>query len=407
MGKKIESRRRRRKAHAAQPQESASYKAEQLTRIIHALDVRDMDTLRLISSRHGINNNALRMRAWPLFLQADLQPQEPQKAQGEFHHRDVHVVEVDCERSLWHRQVKDEERPILRQRLKEVINSTITKSDDGYYYQGLNDIASALILLEFSVASSNCPVHDSLAFSCLSSLVGNHLRDFTRSTMEPTIEVLQLISPLLRLLDPELHKALDRTGCLKDCFFALPWLITWFTHEVKSIHTAFRLLDLCLSSHPLMSLYLGAVVMSSKLRAKLMGCAEMHEAHVVLSHVCLDPSEGGLVSHREDLEALIAKSLDLFDEIPISRLLDSLSSRGKCERPLINCVSPWSSIVDGCWQVSTENKWHLCKKGGQLRGELQWSKAASMLSKGMLLTVSTLSLGFLLVAFSATMQDPR
>ena len=355
------------------------------------------------------------MRAWPLLIgiQADGPSPSIQDSQDYKPHRDVHVVDVDCERSLWHHQVGGGDRGMLRARLKELLNNTLSSlnASGTHYYQGLNDIASVLLLLEVTVkgcseSEAASQSSNTLSSSCLSALCQNHLHDFTRSTMEPTIEVLQLLSPLVELMDDELHCHLERIGILEDSFFALSWLITWFTHEIKSAPIAFRLFDLFLSSHPLMAIYLGAAVMS-RLKVKLMGCTEMHEAHVVLSHITLDPSDGGVVGSREDLEALIAYALDLFMERPVSLLLDCLSSgsKGQLIKPLIHCVSPWASIADGSWKVPSENMWHLSKKGSRRIRQglpLYWSRI--LVSRGLMLTMSTMSLGFLLMAFSS-MQE--
>lgn len=43
-------------------------------------------------------------------------------------------------------------------------------------------------------------------------------------------------------------------------FFALGWFITWFAHSVDSLQHISRLFDLFMASHPLMPLYVTAVV---------------------------------------------------------------------------------------------------------------------------------------------------
>ncbi|KAF4322445.1 hypothetical protein BBI17_002433 [Phytophthora kernoviae] len=43
-------------------------------------------------------------------------------------------------------------------------------------------------------------------------------------------------------------------------FFALPWMITWFAHQLKRFQDVTRLYDVFLVSHPLFSLYVSAAV---------------------------------------------------------------------------------------------------------------------------------------------------
>jgi hypothetical protein len=46
-------------------------------------------------------------------------------------------------------------------------------------------------------------------------------------------------------------------------YFGLRWLITWFAHDLPDLGSAARMFDLFVASHPLMPLYVGALVMTS------------------------------------------------------------------------------------------------------------------------------------------------
>jgi hypothetical protein len=37
-----------------------------------------------------------------------------------------------------------------------------------------------------------------------------------------------------------------------ECFYALPWLITWFAHHFADLSAVSRLYDALLASHPLL-----------------------------------------------------------------------------------------------------------------------------------------------------------
>jgi hypothetical protein len=43
-------------------------------------------------------------------------------------------------------------------------------------------------------------------------------------------------------------------------FFALSWILTWFSHGFDNLDDIARLFDLFIPSHPLMPLYVGAAV---------------------------------------------------------------------------------------------------------------------------------------------------
>jgi len=52
--------------------------------------------------------------------------------------------------------------------------------------------------------------------------------------------------------------------CRSECyyFFSLSWVITWFGHVIQDNDLVMRLADAFLASHPLMPLYLAAMVIS-------------------------------------------------------------------------------------------------------------------------------------------------
>ena len=76
--------------------------------------------------------------------------------------------------------------------------------------------------------------------------------------MSRTKVVIGYLQSLLMLEDPELEQFITQSECAY--YFSLSWLITWYGHVVKSHEEAYRLMDLFLASHPLMSVYLAAAV---------------------------------------------------------------------------------------------------------------------------------------------------
>lgn len=131
-----------------------------------------------------------------------------------------------------------------------------------------------------------------LAFALLQRLATTHLRDATRPTLEPVVQLLGLVPPLVAAADPALGRHLGALGL--QPFFALSWFLTWWAHELHSLAPAARLFDFLLASHPLMPLYLGAVAMRSQ-RAALLACEEMPELHSALTNLQLVPggADGG------------------------------------------------------------------------------------------------------------------
>lgn len=90
---------------------------------------------------------------------------------------------------------------------------------------------------------------------------------FRRPGMEPVLELLGMLLPVLEQADPELAELLDGLGL--PPLYALPWVITLFSHNVAGLAPLARLFDLFLGSHPLMPLYASAVVMKARVPSSL------------------------------------------------------------------------------------------------------------------------------------------
>lgn len=74
--------------------------------------------------------------------------------------------------------------------------------------------------------------------------------------------------------DEEVH---DRLAAAEvPPFFALGWFITWFAHSVDNLAHISRLFDLFMAAHPLMPLYVTAVVIKVPSAQDTYACYMMH-----------------------------------------------------------------------------------------------------------------------------------
>lgn len=96
----------------------------------------------------------------------------------------------------------------------------VVRAGDVHYYQGLHDVASVLLLVAGEPA----------AFDMLCHMATGHLRDATRSSLDPVIELLGLMGPIVAAADEELANFLSKQGL--PPFYALSWFITWFSHDL-------------------------------------------------------------------------------------------------------------------------------------------------------------------------------
>uniref|UniRef100_A0A061RHK5 Tbc1 domain family member 20-like isoform x1 n=1 Tax=Tetraselmis sp. GSL018 TaxID=582737 RepID=A0A061RHK5_9CHLO len=239
-----------------------------------ALEKVTVDELRREVAARGLATTEIRRKVWPRLLGISSTGDSAMCLQSESkreRHRDSAVVEADVQRSLWHLTEGwgDAERGECRAALKRLLNTVICAHEGTYYYQGLHDIASVLLLT----------LGEELSLAALGKLTRTHLFDFTRPTLEPVKDILSLLYPLLRMHDRELHAFLlgcedrhnvemglygpragrrERQRLRQPPYFAIAWVITWFSHGAEALPAACRLFDLFLSAHPLMPIYAAA-----------------------------------------------------------------------------------------------------------------------------------------------------
>eukprot|EP01138_Halocafeteria_seosinensis_P002871 gb/GECG01002933.1/.p1 GENE.gb/GECG01002933.1/~~gb/GECG01002933.1/.p1 ORF type:complete len:489 (+),score=47.53 gb/GECG01002933.1/:1-1467(+) len=150
-----------------------------------------------------------------------------------------------------------------------------------HYYQGLNDIASVLLVI----------LGPTDAIFALSRLCADHLRGFTVETMSVTQRVNRFCLGLVRSQDRELYEHLSATEM--EPIFAIPWFLTWFAHSVRELDAICELYDILLVSSPLFCAYLAASLILQNRRRILYLPADMGQFHVALQEAA------GTMPHRE------------------------------------------------------------------------------------------------------------
>lgn len=205
---------------------------------------------------------------------------------------DFRQIELDAKRSTWHLLTGDQriqrlqmehksDRRVARlisrkqRRLVNLLNYTLVKSysqtspDKLRYYQGYHDVACIFMsalggCTALQPPSVNVP-QDMQAMAAamgldlpsrvLAKVSLTHLRDFLKPDFKDLQTALELtLFPMIAKLDMAVHDCLRQADM--QPFFALSWVITWFSHEVRDTELAKRIFDLFLVSHPLMPIYL-------------------------------------------------------------------------------------------------------------------------------------------------------
>ncbi|KAL8896945.1 MAG: hypothetical protein Q9207_007471 [Kuettlingeria erythrocarpa] len=310
----------------------------------------------LATSKDGLVDDEVRRKVWPALLGYTL----PAKSEGSPdragwqslpRHQDEDQVRLDVDRSFIY-YPKNETEPRLDRRKKE-LSAVITEVLRSYpmlsYFQGFHDIAQVFLLV--------LGVDDAAAAVSRLSLL--RIRDFMLPSLSPSLAHLRLLPSILHAADTKLFHHLSQT----QPFFALAATLTLYAHDIQEYGDIARLFDFLLAHGAVVSVYFFAVIVLSR-REELFDIPadEPEMLHSVLSKL----------PKPLDLEALIAKTMELYEKFPPERLPFRAWAR----------ISPFSVLkttrANLCQQTLNDGIELFEKQAAQLRREqmLEQAKAA-------------------------------
>jgi len=230
-----------------------------LARVLEAVEAKNLPLLRELSRKGFVNNHA-RRKVWPLLLGVDVQSLEKAKqatTEGgmKLSHSYVDQVGKDVQRSMFHFDITkkfiENYRETSRKALSRIINSVLEENQQLHYTQGFHDITSVFYIV----------CGETLGKAMTESLCNRHIKDALRPNLEVIQMILTLIFPLISLEDEGVFNFLSRSNV--QPFFALSWVLTWYSHNIENFAAVTRLYDFFIASRPLMPLYFAVAVIIS------------------------------------------------------------------------------------------------------------------------------------------------
>ena len=168
------------------------------------------------------------------------------------------------------------------------------------YFQGFHDIVQVFLLVLGVDQAPKAVAHLSLL----------RIRDFMLPSLSASLTHLHLLPTILYAVDRELCLHLSQT----QPFFALAATLTLYAHDIQEYGDIARLFDFLLAQPAVVSIYFFAVIILSR-RDELyeIPAEEPEMLHSVLSKL----------PKPLDLEALISRTMTLFEEHPPESLPSS------------------------------------------------------------------------------------
>lgn len=285
-------------------------------------------------------------------------------------------VHRDVLRSSWHLLTPNQRKKwksdklnnaqitaILRSRqlsLGHLINIILREGrGDLCYYQGFHDIGSIFLTVlssdmnhvpttiqetkeveERSVVSAkvNLGLPSAVLFQICKS---GHLNDFMKSTFSSLCATMNIVLfPLIRYFDPEVHSFLKESAV--EPFFALSWIVTWFSHDIKDTKLVARIFDAFLAAHPLFPFYVAvAMICHPNNRNKILDTeCDFACVHHALSSLPKYSCSAGWMRANSGDRGYNMKEDDQF-ELPYGgKYLDDID--GNCDSDL----TPFQDLID-------------------------------------------------------------
>lgn len=215
----------------------------------------------------------------------------------------------------------DNHESLLKSVLRAAVSTPLTvKQTKPCYYQGMHDVAGVLL--------HNLNYDDIWATALLRRILQTHLRDASRENFSQLLWFLDtFLLPVIQHTDPTIYQTLLMSEVsLSNA--VLPWLITWFTHDVHDDVVSSRLVDAFMASHPLLPFYFAvALLVHKSLRTEIL----QTELDPVSIHMTIQALPGLLRSdwldqtYTEDngvviVQDVIDTAISIMYERPLPRL---------------------------------------------------------------------------------------
>ncbi|KAJ7672684.1 rab-GTPase-TBC domain-containing protein [Mycena rosella] len=202
-----------------------------------------------------------RVDIWPQVLHAHPQPiPEAPVDDVESGHPDERQIRLDTERSFVLYPVDSKtDKDTLQSELHDLLVEIFRKRPKLNYFQGYHDIITVLLLT----------LPRELQLPCAEQLSLQRVRDSMGSTLDPILGLLRVMKNLLRVADPKYAELLERTSPLP--YYALPNLLTLFSHDMPTLPLIQHVFDYLLCRPPIFVVYLAtAIILSRKQDVELL-----------------------------------------------------------------------------------------------------------------------------------------
>ncbi|KAI9320082.1 rab-GTPase-TBC domain-containing protein [Dichotomocladium elegans] len=259
-------------------------------RILEALARQDLPELRRLAQEPGgFLLDSIRQRVWPVLLHTHHGCYIDEKG-SEKDLADPKQISKDIARSLYYypQNITPAQKRQKQKELHNMIVEILWRNPRLNYYQGFHDICSCFLLVLGK--KDAIPAAENVALF--------YLRDAMMDSFDPISKQLQLMSSILYYEDSELSAHLNRCHIMP--YYALSWILTWYSHDFFRFDKIARLFDFFIASSPLMPVYCASAITLLR-RAELLR-ADQDMLHAAIQHIPQDMDVERIVKLAAQLE---------------------------------------------------------------------------------------------------------
>lgn len=284
--------------------------------------------------------------------------------------------------------------PYASERLTRVLVNTINQENTHlYYYQGFHDVAGVIL--------HHVEYDEVLTTEILKQISRSHLRDAMKENFSQISWLLSvLLPPLVEKIDPFVSYALllSQVDLATIC---LPWIITWFAHDIHDPVIAGNLFDAFLSGHPLMPIYFAIALITHPILKKDILEADSHDPASFFMLIKVLPlkiksKQRGNNPHHQgrqitvSLQEILEDSISIMNRIPPRSLLDIIDTKLYSRKDLLQRISSISLFkAPASWSMNSGGLPRSWKELNDVQGTMYCVR--SKLASGVPMLMNTVS----------------
>jgi len=211
-----------------------------------------------------------------------------------------------------------------------------------HYYQGYHDVC-AIVTVVMGMQD---------AFSVMEKLSLHYLSDAMQESMQPIMNQLDLLYVLTKQGDAALYSFLIDSDT--PPYFAVSWVLTWFSHDVENIKAVKRLFDLFICSNPLMPVYVSTALILENADIILSAEMEFSVIHTLIKSLTINANWSEIIESAvrlysqyppRKLQQLARKSLGKRSAVSLYERRFEMSNTVKGTRQKRHAWSLWVATV--------------------------------------------------------------